>query len=727
MVQPDRSIVPGQTILGSCILVRHIAAGGMGSVWEGWLNPYAELGARLLNGEARKFRSMAGVKSEDARLTEQDVQRIQEWVHGRTQEVTGQPDLEQKLGRVYGDLLEFVAPHRRIAGDFRRAIKILDEGLARNEKIVQRFLKEIDILASTLDHPNVIKVVEAGRADGKYYAVMEYVPAIALEEARLSIPDVVQVIRKSLGGLIHAHDRGILHRDIKPANILATRDLRKIKLTDFGLAKAIDEGTEGKLTSTGIIIGTPNYLDPERARGEPSVKESDVYSLGATFYKLLTGVPPVQGTTAIDTMGKVGSDRDVPWVRTLKPQVSLELEAVVMMMLSKDLGKRLTTIEVRESLALLDGENRLLDQEPTEEESVRRARRIPKLRRRVRKLQKAALRGRDRESSVIELFRTYDELADLLSTKDAAGVSARIDTLAEATGFYREALLGPKLSVPAAAAARAVLLDKKQALERRRLQHLGFTYVAPKPPRRKTTLALIAIGVLALAALLYTLKMEQDRAGERTVLELSLARGALLKGDLTAAAQALDRARGDAPELPSSSPSRGELEELTAWLESERTVVESERRLADLEALLERREYLKAAQSIDGLWAILGTARPPLSSDFERRIGGLRHRAENVRRQLDPLAADIRVYTALQEACASARERYRGMKAELDAGKPPLKADVSSLRDRVARTLSKLSDPQVVEPDSIGPAFGEGLNSIQALLDSLQELLAKAR
>jgi serine/threonine protein kinase len=727
MVRPDPSIVPGKTILGSCILVRHIAAGGMGSVWEGWLNPYAELGARLLNGEARNLRTVAGIRSEDVKLSEKDEQKVREWVHARTQEVLGESDLEQKLDRVFGDMADFVAPHRRIAGDFRRAIKILDEGLARNQKIVQRFLKEIDILASTLDHPNVIKVVEAGRSDGRYYAVMEYVSTISLEDAKLSISDVVHVIRKSLGGLIHAHDRGILHRDIKPANILATRDLKKIKLTDFGLAKAIDEGTEGKLTSTGIIMGTPNYLDPERARGEPTVKESDVYSLGATFYKLLTGVPPVQGTTAMDTMGRIGSDRDIPWVRTLRPQVSEELEGVVMMMLSKDLRKRLTTVEVRDALALLDGEKRLLYQEPGEQEGVRRAQRLPKLRRKIRKLRKAILRGKERDGSILELFRTYDELADLGSTKDAPGVSARIDTLAEAMTFHREALAGPKIPIAPAAAGRITFLDKKLALEKRRLVHRGLTYVAPKPPRRLRPVALTLFGVLAVAGLLYYLRQEEESAGKRTALELGNARAELQKRDLGAAERALGRAREDATKLPSSSPAHGELDELTAWLSAEHTLSEGERRGAELEALVNRREYMKAQQMVDGLRTLLRTARPPPASDLERRIQGLLDRTEEVHRRVEPYLVDIRVFKALQEVVQGARGECERMKAELNAGRPPAKAEVTSLRNQLSLILVKLTDPSVVAPEAIGSELGDLTSLDRSLLAAVDELLAKAR
>jgi serine/threonine protein kinase len=727
MVQPDASIVPGKTILGSCILVRHIAAGGMGSVWEGWLNPYAELGARLLSGEARNFRTMAGLKSEGEKLSEKDELKVREWVHARTQEVIGQPDLEQKLGRAYGEMTEFVAPHRRIAGDFRRAIKILDEGLARNQKIVQRFLKEIDILASTLDHPNVIKVVEAGRAEGKYYAVMEYVPTMSLEDARLSIPEVVLVIRKSLSGLIHAHERGILHRDIKPANILATRDLRKIKLTDFGLAKAIDEGTEGKLTSTGIIMGTPNYLDPERARGEPTVKESDVYSLGATFYKLLTGVPPVQGTTAIDTMGKVGSDRDLPWVRTHKPQVSEELEALLMMMLSKELDKRLTTIEVRDALALLDSEKRLLYQELPAEEQARRAQRIPKLRRMIRKLRKAIVRGKDRDRSVVELFRSYDELADLQSTKDAAGVSARIDTLTEAKTFYRDALAAPKISIPPAAASRIALQDKKLALERRRLAHLGFSYVAPQPPRRKTPVALVALGVLAVGGLLYYLKAEEERAGKRTALELAIAREKLQGRDLDAAGKALDLARVDAAKLPATSPTQDELNDLAAWLSAERSASEGERRCAEVEALAEGRRYMKAAQSVDALRSMLLSARPPPSSDLERRIQGLLGRAEEIRRRVEPHLVDIRVFKSLQDAVHAAKADYERMNAAVNQGSPPIKAEVVSLRNQLTIVLAKLADPKVVAPEAIGPELGECASLNKSLMNALEDLLTKAR
>jgi len=438
-------------------------------------------------------------------------------------------------------------------------------------------------------------------------------------------------------------------------------------------------------------------------------------------------VPPVQGTTAIDTMGRIGSDRDIPWVRTLKPQVSEELEGIVMMMLSKDLRRRLTTLEVRDALAFLDGEKRILYQEMTEQEQIRRAQRIPKLKRKIRKLKKAVLRGKERDGSVIDLLRTYDELTDLRSTKDAAGVSARIDTLAEAMIFYREALVAPKIPVAPAASGRIAFLEKKLALEKRRLVHSGFTYVAPKPRRRKTPAVLALLGALAVAGFVYYLKAEEERAGTRTGRELGTAREDLKKRDLAAAERELDRAREDAARLPSSSPAHGELEDLAAWLSAERAFTEGERRCAELEALVERREYMKTQQAVDGLRSMLRTARPPPSSDLERRIQGLLGRTDEVRRHLEPYLVDIRVFKALHEAVHGAKAETERLKAELTGGRPPAKAEVASLRTQLSLILAKLTDSSVVAPEAIGPELGDVTSLNRSLLSAVEELLPKAR
>jgi len=675
MGSPDPSIVPRKSVFGSCIIMRHVATGGMGSVWEGWLNPYAELCESMLNGQSRQLRRLAGVKSDGDGLSDEDVKKIRDWAQKRTAEFLESRDLERRISEEYTQMLEYVSPRRRIANDFRRAIKVLNPQLGLNTKVVQRFLKEIDILAQTLDHPCVIKVVESGQAGGRYFAVMEFVDSINLEEEPLSVRDALRITRHALEGLIHAHEKGILHRDMKPANILVSRDFKKIKLTDFGLAKAIDESVGGKLTSTGIIMGTPNYLDPERARAEPVVKESDVFSLGATCYKLLTGTPPAQGTSPMETMGMIGHDKDFAWPRSLKPQISEELEDVVMMMLSKDLRRRLTTYEVRALLETIEKRNRFLHQRPDEEQERTLAARQNEARRRVRKLRRAAARrGRpDRFVAAGEFYDAVVELAELQPRDRAESVSARADLYAEAIQFHRDVLTAAGPPAPPAVDARARLLEKRLALERRRLEQKGFTYV---PPRR-------------------------SRPWLRAVVALLLA--AALGGAALFGVQEWARRRNEAA---SEEASRG---------------------LASVEQSLGRREHVRASQEIEAVQAALGRMRRPHTPEFARSVDVLRARVEAHREAIGRYRTDIQVYHGLMAARRIAEDEYARIKAALAAGNPPRRKAVEALQEQVAHLLARLREPNVVNPEAIGPELQETLRQVESLAASLAELRTRAK
>ncbi|MGH7341987.1 MAG: protein kinase domain-containing protein, partial [Candidatus Rokuibacteriota bacterium] len=419
-----------------------------------------------------------------------------------------------------------------------------------------------------------------------------FVDSINLEEEPLSVRDALRISRHALEGLIHAHEKGILHRDIKPANILVSRDFKKVKLTDFGLAKAIDESVGGKLTSTGIIMGTPNYLDPERARAEPVVKESDVFSLGATFYKLLTGSPPAQGTSPMDTLGQIGHDKDLTWPRTVKPQISEELEDVVMMMLSKDLRRRLTTYEVRALLDPIERENRFLHQSPSEELDRKLADRRKEVRRRLRKLRRAAKR-RGKPDRFVAAGQFYDamvELAELQPRSSAESVSARADLYTEAIQFHRDGVLAGGPQAPAAVEAKVRLLEKRLALERRRLDQKGFRYVPPRRSRPWLRIALVLLLAVALGVGGFFGYEEWARWRNETALE------------------------------------------------------EASRGLARVEQSLSRREHVKASQEIESVQAVLGGMRRPHTPEFARDADALRARLAAHREAIGRYRTDIQVY-----------------------------------------------------------------------------------
>lgn len=669
------TLFPRKTVLGSYILMRPIATGGMGSVWEAWLNPYAELGEAMLRGESKHLLRQAGVRSAGGPLGEDDVRRIHDWVQKRTADFLDSPDTEKRFAAEYAQMLDSVAPHRRIAGDFRRAIKVLNEQLGMQPKVVQRFLKEISLQARTLDHPCIVKVVEAGEAAGNYFAVMEYVDAIDLEQSPLPISDAVRVIRLALEGLIHAHQKGFLHRDIKPGNILVSRDLKRVKLTDFGLAKAIDETVAGKLTSTGIIMGTPNYLDPERARGETPTKESDVFSLGTTLYKILTGNPPAhQATTPLETMALIGQDKDFAWPRTMKPQISELLEDVLMMMLSKDIRMRLTTHEVRALLGRLEKENLLLHQEPTEDQERSTAAQTRALRRKISKLKRRASRpGRpDSLAATAELYEACAELAELQPRSGAAGISARIDALDEALAFHQETFAAPGMTVPETLAAQVQLLEKRRGLERRRLENAGLDYTA-RPPRR---------------------------AGRRMVRVLLLA-------------------------VLAVGAYYGYLRVKPLWNES--VYEEARQGASQVQRHIAGREHAKAAKEIEKVQIALDRLVGPHAPEFERRVKELHDRIDADRRTIGRYQADIQVYTGLMDAFRLSGEEYDQMKAGLASGKPPSRKAVVALEEHASRLLARLRDPKIVNPEAIGPEITQSVEKAEELIRLLVELRAQAR
>ncbi|HXG60815.1 MAG TPA: serine/threonine-protein kinase [Planctomycetota bacterium] len=185
------------------------------------------------------------------------------------------------------------------------AVKILSEHLAGDRAFVARFLREAR-LAARLEHPNAVAVYDVGKAEGLYYITMQYVEgrsleAVLKERGRLSVPEALDVARGVLRALDAAHRLGIVHRDIKPGNILLGND-GSVKVADFGLAREC--GGRDSVSKSGEVIGTPYYMSPEQAQGEPLDARSDLYSLGATLYHMVTGRRMFEGTTPISIVLK---------------------------------------------------------------------------------------------------------------------------------------------------------------------------------------------------------------------------------------------------------------------------------------------------------------------------------------------------------------------------------------------------------------------------------------
>ena len=184
------------------------------------------------------------------------------------------------------------------------AVKTLNPSLAAAPQFFERFRREAEI-ASRLRHPNVITIYDFGRAqDGTCYYVMELLEGESLRElvkrdGPMTLRRAVNVIEQACRGLAHAHEQGAVHRDIKPHNIMVQQlDKRDfIKVLDFGLVKALEQEDEQQLTSTGQVLGTPQYMPPEQAGGEVVDHRSDLYSMGGVFYYCLTGTSPYGANT----------------------------------------------------------------------------------------------------------------------------------------------------------------------------------------------------------------------------------------------------------------------------------------------------------------------------------------------------------------------------------------------------------------------------------------------
>jgi tetratricopeptide (TPR) repeat protein/WD40 repeat protein/tRNA A-37 threonylcarbamoyl transferase component Bud32 len=221
------------------------------------------------------------------------------------------------------------------------ALKVILAGSQASPEQRVRFLQEAELVAR-LQHPNIVAIHEVGIHAGCAYLALEFIDGPSLAQkcggTPQPPPEAVRLVEVVAAAAHEAHRRGIVHRDLKPANILLTTS-GVPKIADFGLAKRAEFDTG--LTQTGVIVGTPAYMAPEQAQGQLGVvgPAADVYSLGAILYELLTGRPPFQGGTPLDTVYRVVHDQPVP-VRASQPQVPRDLETICLKCLEKEPRKR---------------------------------------------------------------------------------------------------------------------------------------------------------------------------------------------------------------------------------------------------------------------------------------------------------------------------------------------------------------------------------------------------
>jgi len=230
------------------------------------------------------------------------------------------------------------------------AVKLIRPAVIDGERQVARFEREVQATAA-LTHPNTVEIYDYGRAeDGTFYYAMEYLPGLTLDQLVVRHGPVpaaraVHLLRQVCGALREAHGAGLVHRDVKPANVIVcsrggAHDV--VKLLDFGLVGAIDDTAAGagRLTREGAIAGTPEYMSPEQAEGGAGLDgRTDLYSLGAVAYFLLTGRPPFRKATALQLLYAHAREPVQP-IAELRPDVPAELQAVVLRCLEKDRGRR---------------------------------------------------------------------------------------------------------------------------------------------------------------------------------------------------------------------------------------------------------------------------------------------------------------------------------------------------------------------------------------------------
>ena len=246
--------------------------------------------------------------------------------------LAGRYTLEREIGRG-GWATVFLA--RQVVTDASVAVKVLRPEFARLLG-ADRFHREIALLAR-LNHPNILPLTESGQAGDLPYYVMPYAAAGSLRdrlerEPQLPLADVLTIVREVAAALDYAHANYIVHRDIKPDNVLFV-DGRAV-VSDFGIARAMDEAGGERLSSSGLVAGTPEYMSPEQAAGERDLDgRTDIYGLGCMTYEMLAGCPPYCGATLQAIIARRANPP--PPLRVVRPDVPPHVERGILAALAR--------------------------------------------------------------------------------------------------------------------------------------------------------------------------------------------------------------------------------------------------------------------------------------------------------------------------------------------------------------------------------------------------------
>ena len=225
------------------------------------------------------------------------------------------------------------------------AIKVLAPHLALSGSARRRFAREARAAAAVV-HENVVAIHSVAEAGGLPYFVMPYIRGTSLERrlherGPLGVTEILRIAWQTAAGLAAAHAQGLVHRDVKPANILLEDGVERLLLTDFGLARAVDDAS---LTRTGMIAGTPQYMSPEQARGETIAARSDLFSLGSVMYAMCTGRPPFRAETSYGILRRITDTEPRP-IREITPEIPDWLVAVIAKLHAKDPADRFASAD----------------------------------------------------------------------------------------------------------------------------------------------------------------------------------------------------------------------------------------------------------------------------------------------------------------------------------------------------------------------------------------------
>lgn len=252
-------------------------------------------------------------------------------------------ELDKEIGRG-GMGIVFKAKDRRLKRVV--AVKLLPPELAFRSEIRTRFLREAET-AAQLSHPNIVPIYAVDEKGGLVYFVMGFIDgdnlAKRIKDRGPMPPDEVRrILREVADALAYAHANKVVHRDIKPDNILLDAQSQRPMVTDFGIARAISDGNDARLTATGIAIGTPAFMSPEQSAGDRDVDgRSDLYSLGVVAYQMLCGDLPFNANSTPALLVKHLSERPVPIDQ--RASVPPDLARVVMLLLEKNPDDRFQT------------------------------------------------------------------------------------------------------------------------------------------------------------------------------------------------------------------------------------------------------------------------------------------------------------------------------------------------------------------------------------------------